>query len=590
MKALTPTDVINHGNFFQRTLLSTTAFVKFCNERGIEISEERLEKLEKLGIFLPVLRIHYPEIYIKRKTIKVDGQPDKIEEFGILEDGEKWDGELRKDYSWFNPMSPEYVVSWIGEGLITVPRKGEFVPWSRYTDRRGHYKVQTYYSVFQVYALKPIIQKLSLNIHLENLPMRTEKDAIKIHRRWKKHFRDYVLKAPEGNIEKYWILCVLLSRRYLPEAESDGLFITVPAQDFSDFDFFEYRHSWNAKDFLNYMETTADEIKKAWEWLAHRAEWDSPLSHWDDLVGLVKREKRELLKGDALLAETFKTMAKLLNLFYEDLTREKLYRAYESPKSIEVFRGEGITREDLLYKEFIANEFGVNPRPRLILMVEGDGEVNEIPKFIKWAFGKPLSMYGIQIVNLQSIGEINSKKIVRFIDHFHDLQTIVYFILDNEGNSRRMRDKLISTKSLYLKGSSVTKKELFTIWEKNIEFDNFSDVEIAEALSNAADDRHTFNEKDVRKCRKEFGRSRDPLSALYRQKLSYDLDKPKLLELLFGYFEVSFEFKNEEVVKKRPILEVVDNVRNLGMRNFQPTSLDAWAETQNSEWLRTKLS
>lgn len=590
MKELTPIDVVNHGGFFQRTMRSASDFVKFCKERGIEISEERLEKFEKLGLFLPVLRIHYPEFFVKRKTTKIKGQPDKIEEFGILEDGEKWDGELRKDYSWFNPLNTEHVSSWIDEGLINVPQKGDFVPWSRYKDKRGHHKVQTYYSIFQVYSLKPTIERLSLNVHLENLPTRTEKDALKIHRRWKKHFRDYVLRVPETNIGKYWILCVLLSRRYLPEAESDGLFITVPAAGFTDFDFFEYRRTWNADEFLNYMEVSLEEIKKAWEWLGHRAEQDNPLNQWDDLVGLVKREKRERLKGDALLAETFKTMTKLLNLFYQDLTGEKLYRSYESPQSVEVFRGKGIARGDLRYKEFITNEFGVNPRPRLMLMVEGDGEVKEIPKFIEWAFGKPLSVYGIQIVNLQSIGEINSKKIVRFIDHFHDLQTIVYFILDNEGNSQRMRDKLIRTKSLYLKGSSVTKKELFKIWEKNIEFDNFSDVEIAEAMTNVSGKRYHFDEKDVNSCRIQFGKSGGCLSTLYKQKLSYDLDKPKLLKLLFAYFEVSFEFSTDGVLKKRPILEVVDNVRHLAMHNYQPTSLEAWTETQNSNWLRNKIS
>lgn len=589
MKDLDPLDIINHGNFFQRTLLSASAFVNFCKERGIDISEERLEKLEKVAIFLPALRVRYPEIKIKQKRIKTKGQPDRIEEFGILEDGEQWDGELAKDYSAFIPFDARYVASWIDEGLISGPRKGEFAPWSKYTDKQGHHKATTYYSIFQAYSLKSVLRRLRVTIDLENLPSRTEREAVEIHRRWKKYFKDFVLRVTENNRDEYWKLCHFLSQRYLPEAESDGLLITVPAKDFTKFDFFEFRRAWNPKDFLEYIECTTDEIKDAWEWLVHSADWENPLSRWDDLVALVKRERRKQLKGDALLAELLKTMARMLMLFYKELTGIELYPRGDSPEEVEVFRGKGVTKDDLRYKEFVANEFGVNPRPKLILMVEGHGEFTEIPKLLLWSFGKSISSYGIQIVNLETISEFSSDKMVRFIDHYHHLQTIVYFVLDNENRARQTRDSLLRRRSRYVQGLSLTKKDFFRIWDRNIEFDNFSDLEIADALSKFSELRYRFREQEVIQVRDAFGREADGLSNLYRSKVNYGLTKPLFLGLLFENFKNDYRVVIDGITRTRPILEVIDDVRHLALRNYQPSSLEAWSENQHADWLRTKL-
>ncbi|MCA1622307.1 MAG: hypothetical protein LC768_03685 [Acidobacteria bacterium] len=312
----------------------------------------------------------------------------------------------------------------------------------------------------------------------------------------------------------------------------------------------------------------------------------SPIDNWDELISFVKKEKKERLKDKALLSETYKVMSKMLNLFYQDLTERKLYTYGDSPETIEVYRGKGMTKDDLRYMEFVANDFGVNPRPKLILMVEGDGEFNEIPRLTKWAFGKSLAAYRIQIINLKSIGEFNSRKIERFIDHYHDLQTVVYFVLDNENNSPRARDTLIGKQSQYIENLTITKKEFFTIWNKNIEFDNFTDKEIANAMTEVCTNRYTFDESEIQKCRIDFGTGRDPLSRLYEEKLTYGLEKPKLLEILFNRIQSNYKIVINGVEKNRPILDVIDDITHLAIRNYQPHSLSAWTENQNSGWLR----
>lgn len=592
MRSLNPTDVINHGNFFQDTLRHTSAFIRYCKERGIDISERRLEKFEKFGIFLPVLRINRPILKIKRRRIKTEGEPDRFEEFGVLQDGDKWDGEIREEYAAFIHFDKEYVDSWINEGLITVPRKGQFTPWRKYKDKRGHDRVDTYYSIFQTLPLQLLVQSLDVRLNLEDLAKQTRKQTLEFHKTFSKHSKGVLnaFNSDDNAWDRYAQICLLLSRRYLPEAKSEGVLITVPAKEFTKFDFFDYRRNWKAKEFLAEIGLSAEEIKKAWEGVAHRADHINPLGLWDDLLEIIKRDERKRLKGDALLAETWRMMAKMLNLFYEDLTGERLYLYGRSPETIEIYRGKGITKNDLRYKEFVANEFGVNPRPKLILMVEGHGEFEEFPKLLKWAFGHTFASYGIQIMNFETVGEFNFRNMRRFVDHFHALQTIVYFILDNENNALETRNKLSRANSRYISGFSITKRELFTIWNKNVEFDNFSDVEIAQALTTVSEGRYIFSEHEMNNVRIAFGTGGDTISSLYESKLSYGLSKPKLLSLLFENFNVDIKVDIEGVLKTRPILDVVDNLRHLALKNYQPSSLDAWKETQNSEWLRTKLS
>lgn len=587
-----PRQILGHGHFFQRTMLEASRFVDYCKKRGIDISKKRLEKFEELEIFFPMLRIEHPEIQIKRRTIKDENGLEETYEFGRLQEGETWDAELSKYYSACNYGNKEFVDSWIEENLIYFPTKETFQPWSNYYDEEGFNKIESFYSIFQALSLKILVQSFTLKSRIEELAFKNEEYTLAFHRNTVHHFQEMVKIFADGDSawDKYAKVCQVISSRYLPYAESDGITISLPAERFTGFNFFEYRRNWNAKEILNEIGLSVDDVAGIWEQVAYRTEWINPISAWDELVNIINKEKRERLKDKALLAETWKIMAKMLNLFYEDLTGRKLYMQGHSPEHIEVFRGKGITIDSLQYLEFVANDFGVNPRPKLILMVEGKGEFNEIPKLAKWAFGRSLGKYRIQIINLNTIGEFTSKKIERFIDHFHDLQTIVYFILDNENRAKQRKESLVRTSSLYINGFSITKDEFFTIWDKNIEFDNFTDLEIANAMTNFCENRYEFSQAEIEKCRGDFGTKKDPISCLYKAKLSYGLDKPKFLGFLFEQIKIDYEIELNGVRRKRLILDALNSITRLAFRNYQPTRLDTWTQNQNSGWLRNRLS
>ena len=190
-------------------------------------------------------------------------------------------------------------------------------------------------------------------------------------------------------------------------------------------------------------------------------------------------------------------------------------------------------------------------------------------------------------MNIKGVGEI--KRLSRLIDHYHSLQTIVFVILDNENNAPKSRRTLTKTPSLWNSKRTVTKQEYFYIWERSIEFDNFTDRKIAEAMTITSENRFLFSPEEISTCRLNFGSGRDPLSMLYRDRLEYGLVKPQLLKLLFDVAIEKPEIESGESKIRRPIVELLMEVQRLALRNHQPSHLDAWQQTQDSDWLGNVL-
>jgi len=284
-------------------------------------------------------------------------------------------------------------------------------------------------------------------------------------------------------------------------------------------------------------------------------------------------------------------MEEMLRLFHYDLTGKRLYGPDESRSfRLSHFYGEGAPENELQFLEFLTNQYHLNPRPRLILIVEGEGERRHIPRIAGDILKCPLERVGIQIEMLRGMGE--ARKVERLIDHYHYRQTIVYVILDNENNARKLRKRLLEARSKYPDvPGRITKPEYVFLWEKCFEFDNFSDEESAGALTTVASGRYAFAPTEVAQARARFGRVKDPLSCLYGQNVGYGLNKPGLVKALVqGMLEnpqAEFDTAGKPV---RPITSKIWEVIQLAARNYQPVRLKDWQETQQGEFIRgTKM-
>jgi hypothetical protein len=346
---------------------------------------------------------------------------------------------------------------------------------------------------------------------------------------------------------------------------------------------------------LTDMNISIKELKQIHETVASDARYVDPLEEWYDLVSFVSVERRNKLKDKALLAQTLYSMEQMLRLFYEDLTGDKLPTPDElTDKWKNRFYGEGVTENDLQYLEFLTNQYNLNPRPRLILIVEGDGEAEQIPRLAKELLGYSFSRSSIEIVNIQGIGSFTGTKgldrygaLERFIDAYHYRQTIVFIVLDNEERVRKIKEKLTKAPSKYYPKRKVTKDEYIHVWDKNIEFDNFSHEEIAQAMTILGKFGYSFQPNEIEDCESRSShRKRDKLSELFEKKLKHGLVKPKLLELLFQFIISNSENEFESTGNgKRPVVKLMQKIIKLAARNYQPITLRSWKETQESGYL-----
>lgn len=90
--------LIGHGHFFDKTFLNVDQFIRYCADRNLRVSSENLERLEKLGVFLPLVRLRWPRIKIKLAA-KEDGTVQ--EDLGVLQEGEVWHDETREENGGF---------------------------------------------------------------------------------------------------------------------------------------------------------------------------------------------------------------------------------------------------------------------------------------------------------------------------------------------------------------------------------------------------------------------------------------------------------------------------------------------------------
>lgn len=574
---------IGHGHFFDKTFLNVDNFIRYCSDRGVRVSTERLEQLEKLGIFLPLVRIRWPKIKIKLRA-KVGGEG--YEELGILQDGEDWTGETREENGGFFWWDKDAIGWLVDEGLLWVPTVSNFQPWASYKAEDGWWAVHSYYSIFQTLPLSQCLESLTLKVDLETLPDWSPEDAAEWLRSWKTHADWLTTHSSEDDSHKSAALCQVLSSRYLPYAQSDGATIALPHPKF--FDWGKFRREWNAEEFLKELQLSPDAIRECWQTVNVQRHFIDPLLNWQDFVDFIKPSQKERLKGSALLCQTWRTMEKILNLFHKDLTGKSHYEFDRAPEDKEMYWGKGVPNNDLRFLEFLSNRYGVNPRPKLLLVVEGNGEEEQLPRMAEELLSPSFPKLRIGIMNIKGVGEI--KRLARLIDHYHSLQTIVFVVLDNENNAGAARAKLSQTPSQWNSNRTITKEEYIHIWERSIEFDNFTDGEIAEAMTIVSDNRFTFDPEEVSLCRLNFGSGRDPLSTLYRNRLEYGLVKPQLLKVLFGIAIEKPEVENGESKTRRPIVDLLINVQQLALRNHQPSHLDAWQQTQDSDWLGNRLS
>jgi hypothetical protein len=402
--------IIENEFFIACPFLSTQQFISYCKDRDIQCSRQQLEQFEKLGIFYPMVRISYPKIKIKIEYID---NGERYRDLGVLKDGEEWSGDIKEKYAhfWFDK---EYALSWLDEGLLWDPSSRPFQAWETFVDENGIDKIESYYSIFQYYTLYNFIQSTKMELRAEWWISYTEEDIDNIKSEVSGWAKKVISRLQKNKVRSDAVafMCQIISNGYFPLTQSNNrsIKLSVPS-DYYNWDWNEYCHKWDAKKVLADIGTSVDDLKRMHELVTRDARLADPLERWYALVSFVSVEKKKKLKGKALFAQTLYAIEQMLRLFYREITGNKLYPPDESQSwKKDNFYGEGVTQNDLQYLEFLANEYQLNPRPKLILVVEGDGESEQFPRLANEIFGYSFPRLGIEVVNMQGVGSFTGKK------------------------------------------------------------------------------------------------------------------------------------------------------------------------------------
>ena len=547
-------------------LLGTDDFVKFCSKRGLNINRQRLIRLERLSLFAPIFRVRTPK--------------GKAEPFHIP---------IRKGNNWFTKR-------WAYD-TTCVPQSHD-VPVHTDRDHEG------YYSVFQIDYLQVVLMELTLQISLDDYldhrdgpPIDWQKkgiDLMEVAGQIASGLRDHEYRRAIA------LLCQQISNRYYPQTQGDMRTIQIRSGHSSDFwvsvnardwDWDDEVLRWDPKKTEKLYGLTPEKLRHAYKTLAIAQARCDPIEHWYLLTQFISLREREKLKGDALRAETLRAGAHMFRLLYKDLYEEELPHPNEVTKTIRLNIPEIEIRRDVRrYLEFVTNRFGINPQPKLSLIVEGQSEEAAVIQIFEEYYGIHPGTIGIEIIVLGGVDVATGNKkdsfraIFRLIDYLHHHQTITFLILDNENYASHLKKEARTAKSIHNDRRYVTRLNYIKIWKESFEFDNFSCTEIAAALNELAQGYATFTTKEVTGVKK-LSNPGSELTKLYHKKTSYDLPKIKLGEILVRNM-MSPSAKRK--IESRPIIKTLNRVECLAVRNPLPITHKVWKANQESKYLGKK--
>ena len=416
-------------------LLNTSQFKSFSGKHNIRISSERLEQLERIGLFYPIARFQPFPIKVKiKKTAK-----DRYYDLGVLEEGEKWDGETIDDFAMLT-FEKDYLIECLLEGHLWDPCERDYLPWDSYKkDMDDCFITESYYSKFQIYELNELLSCLaSFNISAEYWYGKNDSDFESLKNRVKEQV-NYTAKRCIDKVESsldIGYISQILSKVYYPYTQTNQRTIRAPIEWES------YRKEWNPKEILLLLNISKDDISNACRDIHLEAHHIDPLENWRALVKHIAINEKEKLKDKALLANVFYSMEEMLKLFYKDVTGNSIsYNFLTNEDWGKRSYGEDTIENTYLYLEFLCNKYEINPRPKLILFVEGEGEHEQIPRIALKILGHNFLKLGIQIENLEGVSNFTGKKdefggkLLKLIEYFHKKPALLFMcrVMDSYG-------------------------------------------------------------------------------------------------------------------------------------------------------------
>ena len=309
-----------------------------------------------------------------------------------------------------------------------------------------------------------------------------------------------------------------------------------------------------------------------------------PLQEWQFFLRYASYEKRQKLKFDALFAQDLIEMAELLRLFLSEAADEPIFddvldwsdgpppHAERTGSWCKHNRYGGDINKPYRMLEYLTNEYGLNAQPRAIIFTEGE-EWHALSELYDY-YGYDPDLLGIEFRSISGVGNFQVKKWQRFIEYMHERQTLIYFVMDKEGEVTNHAKYLLNKKRIFdLPGLTrvVPARDRIKVWSKSFEESNFTDAEIARALRQQE---LPVTSKQVSTLRKSAGKK--GLINRLAYSFTLNIDKPRLdIDLVTGL--ITRRQARPGVQSLRPVESFVQKSGELILLNNQPTGRPARA-------------
>ena len=412
-------------------------FVRFLKKHGISINEKTLEKYESEGWIQPAFRLVIPE-QLQSGTLFLAN--DNIRKF-------------HKDR------------------LTELPKAGDYEPWSNFKAdyKKGiqHDKKLMYYHSFQILQVRNILNYTTFQFTYFDSYGKHDLEKIMAGIAKLKKSNDARFNTSLFEQVEDIGLLMLLEEPYRPQVFGN---MSLPARRNDDGykSWLKWREKFSTQKFLDDNGFSVEQVRNLHDHFVIQARHLDPLIQWYDLIRIMKRTTIERLKGDALTAQLYYNIVRMIALFLYDHEKKKI----KEPDLF--FDGmDGEWKKDVYSNPFdygtrktqrgIIRRFVGDPTTRLYILVEGDTEEKVIEKiFERWNVS--MTDDGISVINCKGVTNIKQNKLDKIIQSANQDYIAMYVIADNESNSEPKIKKI----------QECVKTEFnYHIWNKNFEEDNF---------------------------------------------------------------------------------------------------------------------
>ncbi len=567
--------------FPQQGLLSPMRFRDLAYERGLSIHNGNLETWDRLGILHPMIKVRCPFTHhliterLPDGTVRYDPQPL---------DREPQEGEdVIKLYETWS-FGPEQLREWQEreKELVICPSAETFQPWSELMEKDVetpgpvYETIGLFYHPYQVFRLCEVRRLCHTTFTWPAFTLDHE-----IWQQWEdwqrkslEHALEHLQKTEVDFLHRLALL-LLVEDRYLPRVRGRFTFYGFHPNGINDW--YQWAETFRPDVALQESGLTVEEVQQIRRKFALQGKLIDPHFLWYGLIRHMTYDQRRRQNGEALLAWDYYEVAEMLGRFLEDSTDERQPHVDDLVSGV---AGDwkktiyGVAPEEFDYNKGnalpgILRHFGLDPRIKVLFVVEGESEVQFIERWCEQQ-GIDLRAFGIRLIPLGGIPELKNRRTRQYLQDARNEDAPTIIAVDDDQDAPKhlnewVQDRLIER---VFEVSELNNPQAVPIggmlWKPCFEDANFTFEELLEAWV------ATINAKQSKRAPDE-DRLRADVEAVHNSQTDVTWIKSmdevrKQLRLPFSKPEIARELADRFSNSNKPIILLLQKVIQLGSR------------------------